>query len=116
MIASSPRSRDLRGAGKPSPRITEPGLIEGRLHQQDEPLHPEALERRARRRVALEVGLPQAAEYRHDEAGWIVAARGVLVARDADQFAEARVSRLGVEAVGVTAGDRRHARTEAADD
>src|SRR2546426_4992681 len=111
MIASSPRSRDLRGAGKPSPRISEPGLIEGRLHQQDEPLHPEALERGARRRVAGDVGLPQAAEYRHDEAGWIATGRGVLVARDADQLGEARVGRLGVEAVGVTTGVLNNARS-----
>src|SRR6266511_508891 len=66
--------------------------------------------------IGAEPGGREAREAAQAEARRIASRRRVAVARRLGQLGQPRVARLGVEAVAVLPGDRRHARAEATDD
>src|SRR5262250_1460302 len=87
-----------------------------RLRQEDQSVDAHAREGGAVLRLGTEPGGRKPGKDTEAESGRIAPCCLVLVARDACQLGELRMTRLGVEAVAMLAGDSGHARTEAADD
>src|SRR5262252_1221978 len=107
---------EKRSAGQHAAGRADLCQIVRRLRQEDQSVDAHAREGGPVLRVGTEPRGCKPGKNTEAESGRVAPCRLVLATRDACQLGELRMTRLGIEAVAMLAGDSGHARAEAADD